>query len=364
MVPVVKPYEPNRKKLFGYIDSILDSGFYTNGGPLVQKLEERLAEYLDVPHLLLVANGTLALQISFKALALEGEVVTTPYSFVATTSALVWDNLEPVYCDIGDSTFTLDSTGLDKCITARSSAILGVHVYGIPCDMEALADGAERHGLRLIYDGAHAFATKYNGHSILNCGDITTLSFHATKLFHTVEGGAIVTGDRALYGRAKRMINFGIVAPDQIAEVGINAKMSEFHAAVGLCVLDDIDMIIDTRRHISSIYDAELSTDIRIGVGSDGIGPGFVSYYPVLFRDQAERDDVNTALRAQGFSARVYFSPSLDLLPYVQSPPMRHSQDISSRVLCLPFFTGLPHETVRQICATVNNVLSSGHGIY
>jgi len=236
MINVTKTHLPDIDRYKAYIDRIYRSGWITNNGALVQELEEKLKEYLGVRNILLVSNGTLALQICYKALGLTGEAITTPFSFVATTSSLVWEGLSPVFVDISPETLNMDPDRIEEAIRPETSCIVPVHVFGNGCDVEKIGQIAKKHHLKVVYDAAHAFGVKYNGESILNYGDVSILSFHATKFFHTIEGGAIVTGDDELYEKAKHMINFGITGPESIVGLGINGKMNEFQAAMGLCI--------------------------------------------------------------------------------------------------------------------------------
>ncbi|HBN28622.1 MAG TPA: aminotransferase DegT, partial [Clostridiaceae bacterium] len=239
MINVTKTYLPDRTKLDKYIDKIYSTAWVTNNGQLVKELTTRLEEYLGVQNLLLVTNGTLALQIAYKALGVNGQAITTPFSFVATTSSLVWEGIEPIFVDIDPETFCIDPSKIEEAITSETTAIVPVHVFGNACDVEKIENIAQKYGLKTIYDGAHSFGVKYNGESLLSYGDATILSFHATKLFHTIEGGAIIFKNKEDYERAKLMINFGIDGTDSVIELGINAKMNEFQAAMGLCVLDE-----------------------------------------------------------------------------------------------------------------------------
>ena len=246
MIPVTKPYLPSREKLDRYIDGIYERAWLTNNGELVQELTRRLEEYLGVENLLLVANGTLALQIAYRALGVTGrneptEAITTPFTFVATASSLKWEGVEPVFADIDPNTWCLDPTNIEPAITPRTQAIVPVHVFGNACDVDAIDAIAKKHSLKVIYDASHAFGVKYQGESLLKHGDAATLSFHATKLFHTGEGGAIVFKRKEDLERAKKMINFGITGPETVEALGINAKMNELQAAMGLCVLDEME---------------------------------------------------------------------------------------------------------------------------
>ena len=240
MINVTKTYLPDKEKYKKYIDEIYENCWVTNNGTLVQKLEKRLAEYLGVKNIVLVSNGTVALEIAYRTLGLKGFVITTPFSFVATTSSLITNQLLPIFADIEKNTFNINPKKIEKLITLNTSAILSVHVFGNACNVEEINKIASKYNLRVIYDAAHAFDVKYKEQSILNYGDISTLSFHATKLFHTIEGGALIINDDELVQKARYLINFGIKNQEEIPHLGTNAKMNEFEAAMGLCVLDDM----------------------------------------------------------------------------------------------------------------------------
>ncbi len=349
MINVTKPYLPDRKKLQKYIDRIYESGWLTNNGPLVRELENRLKDYLGVKHLILVANGTLALQVAYKALGLTGEVVTTPFSFVATTSSLVWEGLAPVFADIDPRTWNISPEEIEKHITPQTSAIVPVHVFGNACDVEAIAEIALRKNLKVVYDAAHAFGVKYKGASILNWGDVSTLSFHATKLFHTNEGGAVITNDDELATRVRLMINFGMSGPEGITELGINAKMNEFSAAMGLCVLDDIEVILQERRKVWKAYRDQLESFVSFQQQNPS-GTQNYSYFPVLFKTSEVLKCVQKTLNDRGIFPRRYFYPSLDSVDNVVCKgDCRISRDIAGRILCLPLYPGLDPSDQQRI---------------
>ncbi len=356
-ISVTKPYLPNRETLNAHIDRIYDSNWLTNNGPLVQQFEKRLADYLGVKHLLLTTNGTLALQVGYKTLGLTGEVITTPFSFVATTSSLVWEGLQPVFADIDADTFTLDPEKIEQKITDNTSAILPVHVYGNACDIDKIQSVAEKYSLKVLYDAAHTFGVNYKGKSILENGDISILSFHATKLFHSIEGGALIFKTKELYEKAKTFINFGIMNGD-ITEVGINAKMNEFQAAMGLSVLDEIDTVIAQRKRVVEHYNALLENISFLTFPKwNTNSTRNYAYFPVVFESESQLLQVVNALKKEHIFPRRYFYPSLNELPYVehkQSCPV--SELIARRVLCLPLYTGLESEDVERICNIIIGV--------
>lgn len=344
MIPVSQPWLPDREKLNKYIEQIYQSRQLTNNGPLVKQLEHRLTKYLGVKHLILVSNGTLALQIAYKALELTGEVITSPFSFVATTSSLLWQNLTPVFSDIEPHSLNIDPTAIEKKITEKTKAILPVHVFGNPCNVEAITSIANKYNLHVIYDAAHAFDSSYNGQNILNFGSISTLSFHATKLFHSIEGGAIITDSDDVAAKIRLLINFGIQQEGHIRLCGINAKMNEFSAAMGLCVLDDIDLIKSKRLAIFDKYQQQLQGKVRLQRWNLKSAPNG-AYAPVILNTESTLTKVKSELAEQGITTRRYFYPSLNQLSFLPDTiTCPESEDISRRILCLPIYPELaPH---------------------
>lgn len=345
MIPVTKPYLPKIKKYQDYVNRIFDSGWLTNNGSLLQELERRLKEYLGVKHIICVANGSLALQIAYKVLELKGEVISTPFSFAATSSTLSWEGLTPVFADIQPDTFNLEPNNIGPLITKKTSAIVPVHVFGNPCEVEVIQNIAESHDLKIIYDAAHAFDVNYvdsegKSTSVLNYGNISTLSFHSTKLFHTIEGGAIITNDDGLAQKIRMLINFGISGPNTIGSIGTNAKMNEFEAAMGLCVLDEIDIIKADRKRIWETYYNELIGKVGFQIWNTKSNNNN-SYAPVLFDSEAELLKVESKLKKSNIVPRRYFYPSLDTLSYTETQQICNvSRNIASRILCLPIYSG------------------------
>ena len=349
MINVTRTYLPDRTKLDKYIDKIYSNGWVTNNGQLVKELTARLEKYLDVKNLLLVANGTLALQIAYKVLGINRQVITTPFSFVATTSTLVWEGFEPIFVDIDPKTFCIDPSKIEGSITSETTAIVPVHVFGNACDVEEIESIAQKYSLKTIYDGAHAFGVHYKDRSLLSYGDATTLSFHATKLFHTIEGGAIIFKNKEDLERAKLMINFGIDGPDLVTELGINAKMNEFEAAMGLCVLDEIDTIFKQRSEIWSYYQDSLKSHVQFQKRNFQCTNNY-SYFPVLFESEKRLLEVKDAMNAANINPRRYFYPSLDTLGYIQTQVLQTvSRDIASRIMCLPIYPGLLINEIEKI---------------
>ena len=341
MINVTKTYLPNKEKYQKYVDEIYKSGWVTNNGPLVQELEKRLANYLGVKNIILVSNGTTALEIAYRTLDITGYALTTPFSFVATTSSLVTNNIKPIFVDIDVNTLNIDATKLKSAITPNTTAIVPVHVFGNPCDVEAIEEIANENNLKVVYDAAHAFGVNYKGKSILNYGDISTLSFHATKLFHTIEGGALIINDDSLVQKARHLINFGIENAESIPHLGTNAKMNEFEAAMGLCMLDEIENVLAKRKNLYERYKKELKEIVVFQQENDNVTQNY-SYFPIILKDETEMKKVQKALNENDIFPRRYFYPSLDSLNYIEPKQyMPISRDISSRILCLPLYPTL-----------------------
>lgn len=355
MIPVTKPFLPPAEQYNTYLQEIWSREWLTNNGPLVQELESRLRQYLSLDHLLFTTNGTIALQIAIKALGLKGKIITTPFSYVATTSSVVWEGCEPVFADICRDTLTLNPDAVERAVTKDTSAILATHVYGNACDIDRLTEVANRHGLKVIYDAAHAFGTRYKGKSVFHYGDVSTASFHATKLFHTVEGGAVASRDAETIRRMTFMRNFGHHGPARFEGLGINGKNSEFHAAMGLCNLGYIDDILRARKDQSLYYNELLS---GLPITRPAIQPGCefnYAYYAVLFSDE------KTLLRAEkhmvedDIHPRRYFYPTLTQLPYVSGgAPI--CEEISRRVMCLPLYHSLTRGDQERVAFALRKI--------
>ncbi len=360
MINVTKAYLPPFEDYVRYLAGIWERGHLTNHGPLVNELEEKLKEYLGVKHFYFINNGTVAIQLAIKALDLKGEIITTPFSYVATTSSIVWENAKPVFVDIDPNNFTIDANKIEASITPNTSAILATHVYGIPCDVEAIDKIAKKHSIKVIYDAAHAFGVKYKGRSLLNYGDISTISFHATKLFHTVEGGGVAINDDELAHRVSYMRNFGHKGQEEFWGVGINGKNSELHAAMGLCNFPQIPSILDSRKRLSETYGryfSEMGVNLQKPLVPAHTEYNF-AYYPVIFATEKQLLTVRDSLNAAYIYPRRYFYPALDTLPYVeQQLPLPVVVSIAARVLCLPLYHGLQPEAIKRICSIIAEVL-------
>lgn len=363
MIPVTKTYIPSLKKYNSYLKQIWQGGYLTNNGPLSRQLADNIASFLGIANLELVSNGTLAIQLAIKALDLQGEVITTPYSYVATTNSILWEGCEPVFVDIEDHTFCINPDLIEAAITEKTTAILATHVYGYPCDVVKIQKIADKYKLKVIYDAAHAFGVKLFGESLLQHGDCSTLSFHATKLFHTAEGGAVVCKDAEVTKRVFLMKKFGHIGEDDYLDIGINAKMSELHAAMGLCVLPEVNDIIASRKECSGWYDEQLK-----GCSLQRPAPPVsleynYAYYPVIFSTHEIMMRARHALIDNGIGPRRYFYPSLNTLPFLKRELKRAcpvSESISSRVLCLPLYAGLSKAEIEIICGIIRRTLQGG----
>lgn len=346
-----KPIAPNLDKLTKYLEQVNESGWYTNFGPLHKELTSRLERYLGVKNLLLISNGTLAIQVACKALKVR-EAVTTPFSFAATSSALLWQGVNIEYADINRLSLNLDPKNAQKIIESKKiDAIVATHVYGNPCDVETFEYLSKEYNVKVIYDAAHAFGVDCNGKSLLTYGDASTLSFHATKLFHTVEGGAVIFKNEEDYETAKQLINFGIQSDGSLGEPGINAKLNEYQCAVGLTILDEIENIVLLRSQLFSNYIDLLKSSAILpkwhrGATFNG------AYLPIMLRDKIQKEKVKKNLSANNIQCRDYFSPSLNTA-YTDNVRMPISEDVSERVLCLPLHFYMTNDDVNEVCRVV-----------
>ena len=351
MIPITRPFLPPQEEYNKYLDGIWKRQWLTNMGPLSSELEIKLKLHLKVKHLLFVTNGTVALQMAIKALELQGEIITTPFSFIATTSSIVWEGCHPVFVDIDKDTLNIDPTKIEAAITDKTSAILATHVYGNPCDVEAIEKIAHKHNLKVIYDGAHAFGVEVKGKSIFEYGDISICSLHATKLYHSTEGGLIVTTDAELLKKLASMRNFGIDGYEAFDELGINGKNSEFHAAMGLANLPYIDTIHNNRKEITESYNAKLKNLTVVTPKWHPEGTHNYGYYPIVFQSEAAMLKARDYLKLHDIFTRRYFYPSLAaVLPYLEPQDMPITDDIAKRVMCLPLYHDLTLAEVELIC--------------
>lgn len=350
MIPVTKPFLPPQEEYKKYLDGIWTRNWLTNMGPLASQLEMELKKHLNIKHLLFVTNGTVALQMAIKALELKGEIITTPFSFVATTSSIVWENCKPIFVDIDSESLNIDAKKIEEAITEKTSAILATHVYGNPCDVIEIERIAKKNNLKVIYDAAHAFGVEINGKSIFEYGDISTCSLHATKLYHSIEGGLVVTNNAEMLKKLAFIRNFGFNGPEDFAELGLNGKNSEFHAAMGLANLKYIDSIKHKRALLAKKYDEILLTLKARRPVWHSQSENNNSYYPIVFDSEELLLKSVEHLQSHGVFSRRYFFPSLaSSLPYVETKSLEVADDIAQRVLCLPLYYDLTLEEVELI---------------
>jgi dTDP-4-amino-4,6-dideoxygalactose transaminase len=354
MINVTKTFFPPIEEYQEQLQRIWKNQWLTNRGELVLELEEKLKNYLSVDHILVTNNGTIPLQIALKLLGNGGEIITTPFSYVATSAAIVWEHCTPVFVDIHPEYLTIDETKIEAAITDKTTCILATHVFGNPCHIEAIEAIAEKHHLKVIYDAAHAFGVTYKGKSIFEYGDVSTCSFHATKLFHTGEGGAIFTKDAELEHQLFYSHNFGHNGPLAFHGLGVNGKISELQAAMGLAVLPYMETIIAERKRVVDFYNQHLNLDkiqtLKIRVNTRWN----YSYYPVVFKDEPTLLQVQKALNAEQIFPRRYFYPSLNTVDYLSGQKMSVSESIAARVLCLPLYADLSKNDLVQIVEILN----------
>ena len=351
MIPITKPFLPPKEKYEKFLTGIWQRQWLTNMGPLASDLELRLKDHLGIKHLLFVTNGTIALQMAIKALELKGEIITTPFSFVATSSSIAWEGCKPVFVDIDAQSLNIDASKIEDAITPTTTAILATHVYGNPCDVVAIDKIAQKHNLKVIYDGAHAFGVKINDRSIFEYGDISTCSLHATKLYHSIEGGLVVTKSADLLKKLAYSRNFGFDGPENFAALGINGKNSEFHAAMGLANLELINDIHMQRMLLSERYDHNLKNVKAFKPKWHSKATLNYAYYPIVLESEELLLKIKETLDSNEIFTRRYFFPSLsETLPYVEKQVLEISESISKRVLCLPLYVDLTIEEVDLIC--------------
>jgi dTDP-4-amino-4,6-dideoxygalactose transaminase len=338
MILVTKPFTPPLEEYYALLEGVWQRNWLTNNGPLVNEFELKLKKKLNCKHLLFLTNGTIAIQIALKALGVTKEVITTPFSYVATTSSVVWEGCKPVFVDIDPDTLNIDPKKIEAAITPDTQAILATHCFGNPCDIDAIGKIAAKHQLKVIYDAAHCFGSTYKGKSVFDYGDVSTTSFHATKLFHTVEGGAVFTNEPELLRRMALMRNFGHDGPEKFNGVGINGKNSEFHAAMGLCNLKYIDEILAIRKLQCDVYDSLLAKlEIQKPVIQKQSRFNY-AYYPVIFKDEPTALKMKSALETKEIFPRRYFYPTLSDLNYVTKCDTPIADSVAKRILCLPLY--------------------------
>jgi len=357
MIAVTKTFLPPIAEYQAILQRAWDKQWLTNRGELVLELEDKLKDYLQVPNIICTNNGTVPLQIALELFGKAGEIITTPFSYVATTAAIVWQHCTPVFVDIHPEYLTIDERLIEAAITPKTTAILATHVFGNPCDVEAIDRIAQKHGLKVIYDAAHCFGVRYKGQSLLNYGDVSTLSFHATKLFHTGEGGAMVTTDAALHKQLFNYHNFGHDGPLAFHGLGINGKMSELQAAMGLAILPYMEQILQGRKQVVDFYDQHLDFSqlqkLKLREETDWN----YSYYPVLFESEEQLLQIEQVLNVVQIFPRRYFYPGLHTLPYIKAADVPVCDRVYRLVLCLPLSHDLKEEAQTLICNIINKNL-------
>jgi dTDP-4-amino-4,6-dideoxygalactose transaminase len=365
---VTQPLLPPLEEFTPYLEKIWESKWLTNNGQFHQQLEQALCEYLGVKHISLFSNGTLALITALQALRITGEVITTPFSFVATTHALWWNNIKPVFADIEPHTYNLDPEKVEAAITPNTTAIMPVHVYGNPCNLEAFQQIADTYNLKLIYDAAHAFGVEVNGQSVLNFGDLSILSFHATKVFNTFEGGAIVCHDEKMKRHIDDLKNFGFRGETTVIAPGINAKMNELQAAFGLLQLKYIDEAREKRKQIAETYREELAGIKGIHCLNDLPDTKHAySYFPILVEEQEygmSRDELYAKLKENNIFSRRYFYPLISNFPTYRGLTSANkdnlpvANDIAEKVLCLPIYSKIQQSHIERIISLIKAIIS------
>lgn len=357
-INVTKTFLPNMEEYTSYLKRAFDKVWLTNRGELVEELELKLKKFLNISNLTLTTNGTLPLQIAIKALELEGEIITTPFSYVATTSTIVWENCTPIFVDIEPEYLTIDPSKIEKAITEKTSAILATHVFGNPCNVEEIEKIAKKHNLKVIYDAAHCFGVKYKGKSIFEYGDVSTCSFHATKIFHTGEGGCMVTNNPELHHKLFYHHNFGHKTPTNFYGVGTNAKMSELQAAMGLAVFDHIQEIFENRKKAVELYNELLKDSpvqtLKIRENTEWN----YHYYPIILDNEESLLKILNELNKNDIYPRRYFYPSLNTLDFVDYIETPVSESISKKVLCLPLSSGITSMEIEKITSIINETIN------
>ena len=355
-IPVTKTFLPPIEEYMAHIQRAYDNSWLTNRGELVLELESKLTDFLGLvdTKMLCMNNGTIPLQIAIKLLGNGGEIITTPFSYVATTAAIVWENCTPVFVDINPDFLTIDETKIEDAINEKTTCILATHVFGNPCNIDEIQRIADKYDLKVIYDAAHCFGVKYKEKSIFEYGDVSTCSFHATKLFQTGEGGALFTNNKALFHESYYSHNFGHNGPLKFHGLGINGKLSELQSAMGLAMLPYLDKILVGRKHIISLYEKLLSKEKYNLFKTRAYTTWNYSYYPIIFENEQKLTEIEKKLNDKFIFPRRYFYPSLHKLPYLKNENLPMVEKISKRILCLPLYIGLSDQNVDKICNILN----------
>lgn len=354
VINVTKTFLPDYQLYSSYIKRAWDAVWLTNRGELTLELESKIRDKYSVNKIIITNNGTIPIQIALKLLGNKGEIITTPFSYVATTSAIIWENCKPVFVDIHPELLTIDESKIEEAITSKTTAILATHVFGNPCHVEAIEKIAKKHNLFVIYDAAHCFGVTYNGNSIFNYGDVSTCSFHATKIFHSGEGGAMFCNDEKLFEKLYYSHNFGHNGPVDFHGLGINAKISELQSAMGLSVFDNLDFIFDERRKVVEFYLKNLNFDNLTTMKIREKTEWNYSYFPVIFQSEEKLLNVQKRLNEAEIFPRRYFYPSLNTINFVNGETMPISESIASRILCLPLYVGLTEVELKLIVNLIN----------
>lgn len=354
MIPVTKTFLPPQEEYNSYVKRAWDKVWLTNRGELTLELEDKLKNLLNVSNLIITNNGTIPIQIALKLFGEGGEIITTPFSYVATSAAIVWENCKPVFVDINPDYLTIDETKIEAAITPKTTAILATHVFGNPCDVIAIENIAKKHNLKVIYDAAHCFGVKFKNQSVFNFGDVSTCSFHATKLFHTGEGGAMFCNDAAIFHQLYYSHNFGHNGPLAFHGLGINAKISELQSALGLAVLPYMNHIISERKNVVDFYNNNLNFNTVKSLKIRENTEWNYSYYPVIFDSEETLLHVSEALANDNIIPRRYFYPSLNTIEYTKGEKMPVSESIASRILCLPLYVGISETDLENIIQIIN----------
>ena len=357
MINVTKTFLPPQSEFNKQIERVWNNEWLTNRGELVLELEEKLKKYLEVSNIIITNNGTIPLQIALKLLGNKGEIITTPFSYVATTASIVWESCTPVFVDIDPEFLTINEAKIEEAITDKTTAILATHVFGNPCNIDVINNIAKKHHLSVIYDAAHCFGVKFNDKSIFEYGDVSTCSFHATKLFHTGEGGAMFTNDGDLRNKLFYTHNFGHDGPLAFHGLGINGKISELQAAMGLAVFPYMDKIIDERKRIVEFYNSNIDfskvSSLKIRKNTNWN----YSYYPIIFKTENDLLKVQEILNINNVFPRRYFYPSLNTIKYIKGSEMPISESIASRIMCLPLYVDLQISELEEIVSFITSAL-------
>jgi dTDP-4-amino-4,6-dideoxygalactose transaminase len=354
MINVTKTFFPPFDEYSMQLKRVWKNEWLTNRGELVLELESKLKSLLEVRNIILMSNGTIPLQIALKIIGNGGEIITTPFSYVATSSAIIWENCSPIFVDIHPEYLTIDENKIEAAITPKTTAILATHVFGNPCNIEAINEIAKRYNLKVIYDAAHSFGVTYKNKSVFEYGDVSTCSFHATKIFHTGEGGAIFCNDSELFHKLFYSHNFGHNGPSEFHGLGINGKISELQAAMGLALMPHIGHIFSERKRAVDFYTKNLQFNLIKTIKLRDQTDWNYSYFPVIFSSEEELLSVQRALNDEKIFPRRYFYPSLNTIGYLSGSKMPVSESIASTILCLPLYCGMPNTLLDKICSLVN----------